>query len=125
MLVFDQFEELFTIGQAAEERRSGLRSFLEQLADLVENHLPAALEQRFEANPDLVEHFAYDRQDFRVLLCLREDYLPHLENLRQRLPSIAENRMRLTRLDGRQALEAVMEAARGLGSPALAGASGP
>ena len=42
-----------------------------------------------------------------MLLSLREDYLPDLESLRGRLPSIAENRMRLTRMTGVQALQAV------------------
>src|SRR5260370_40415433 len=41
-------------------------------------------------------------------MCLREDYVPHLESLRPSMPSIAENRMRLTRMNGLRALEAVV-----------------
>ena len=71
VLVFDQFEELFTLG------RAGPDQWLTELADLIENRAPAALEWRFEEAPELVEQFDFDRQDYRVLLCLREDYLPH------------------------------------------------
>jgi hypothetical protein len=73
----------------------------------VENRPPEVLERRFEDNPDLVKEFLFDDREGRVLLCFREDYLPHLESLRQSIPSITENRMRLTRMNGTRALEAV------------------
>ena len=47
-----------------------------------------------------------------MLISLREDYLPHLESLRQAMPSITENRMRLTRMNGTRALEAVANPGR-------------
>jgi tetratricopeptide (TPR) repeat protein len=119
VLVFDQFEELFTLGSAAPESRSRAALFHEELADLIENRAPAALELRFEEDTDLVERFIFDRQDHRVLLCLREDYFPHLEELRRRMPSITENRMRLTPMNGVQAFEAVTWAGDGLVSPAV------
>src|SRR5207244_457777 len=114
VLVFDQFEELFTLGSAGQESRSRTAPFHEELVDLIENRAPAALEQRFEEDAGLVERFIFDRQDYRVLLCLREDYLPHLEGSRARMPSIGQNRMRLTRMNGLQAFEAVIKAGDGL-----------
>jgi hypothetical protein len=108
VLVFDQFEELFTLGSAGQNGRSRTAPFEAALADLIENRAPAGLEQRFEEAPELVERFIFDRQDYRVLLCLREDYLPHLESLRGLIPSIGQNRMRLTRMNGQRALEAVV-----------------
>ena len=108
VLVFDQFEELFAIGQANEEGRSRTRLFLEQLADLVENRAPTVLVPRLKQNPQLVKQFAFDKDDHRVLICFREDYLPHLESLRQLMPSLGENRTRLIRMNGRRALEAVI-----------------
>jgi tetratricopeptide (TPR) repeat protein len=107
VLIFDQFEELFAIGQASEETRKRAAQFLTELADLVENRAPEALERRLEDSPELVGHFDFEDRDIRMLVSLREDYLPPLESLRQPMPSICENRMRLTRMSGMRALEAV------------------
>ena len=87
VLVFDQFEELFTIGHASEASRARCAALLEELADLVENRAPSVLEHRFDESPDLVERFVFDRQEYRVLLSLREDYLPPLEDIRARMPA--------------------------------------
>jgi tetratricopeptide (TPR) repeat protein len=107
VLVFDQFEELFAIGQASEETRRRAADFLTELADFVENRAPEALERRLDDSPELVKQFIFDNRGYRILVSLREDYLPPLESLRQSMPSIAENRMRLTRMNGMRALEAV------------------
>lgn len=107
VLVFDQFEELFAIGQASEATRSRAASFLTELADFVENRAPESLERRLDDAPELVKQFIFDDRDYRVLVSLREDYLPHLEGLRRVMPSITENRMRLTRMNGERALDAV------------------
>src|SRR5208283_4104454 len=61
-----------------------------------------------------VEAFDFTRGDYRVLLSLREDYLPHLEGLRAAMPSLMQNRQRLARLAGAQALDAVSKPAPGL-----------
>jgi formylglycine-generating enzyme required for sulfatase activity len=114
VLVFDQFEELFSIGQANEERRSRTALFLEQLADLIENRAPLVLVRRLEQNPQLVQEFDFEQDEHRVLICLREDYLAQLESLRQLMPSLGENRMRLTRMNGLRALEAVTNPGREL-----------
>ena len=107
VFVFDQFEELFAIGQASEATRKRAQLFLSELADLVENRAPAALELQLENSPELVKQFIFDDRDYRILVCLREDYLAQLEGLRHSMPSITENRMRLTRMNGTRALEAV------------------
>jgi len=117
VLVFDQFEELFAIGQASDETRSRATLFVTELADLIENRAPEALERRLEDSPELARQFSFDDRDYRVLVCLREDYLAHLESLRQSIPSISENRMRLTRMNGARALEAVANPGRDLITP--------
>src|SRR5512135_847643 len=48
LLIFDQFEEIFTLAQADDTGRQRARRFLEDLADLAENRPPAALEARIE-----------------------------------------------------------------------------
>ena len=44
-----------------------------------------------------------------MLIALREDYLAHLEALKGSMPSITQNRMRLARMTGAQALTAVLK----------------
>ena len=109
LLIFDQFEEIFTLGQADDAGRLRARQFLEDLADLVENRAPAALEARLEEDDSAMEQFDFARADYRVLIALREDYLAHLESVKDIMPSITQNRMRLARMNGAQALSAVVK----------------
>jgi WD40 repeat protein len=119
VLVFDQFEELFTQGRS-EESASRITAFFTELGDLIENRIPAGLRKSFEENSKRIKEFDFHRQDHRVLLSLREDYLARLEELRSVLPAILESRMRLKRMNGAQALEAVTEPGAGLILPSVA-----
>jgi len=78
VLVFDQFEEIFTQGLAGDDSRAASQGFLSELAELCENRPPEALEQAIESDPDLVEKFLFDRRDYRIVLALREDFLASL-----------------------------------------------
>jgi len=109
LLIFDQFEEIFTLGQADDAGRMRAKEFLEDLADLVENRPPAALEHRLEHDDNAAEAFDFARADYRILIALREDYLAHLEGVKGIMPSITQNRMRLARMTGAQALSAVVK----------------
>src|SRR2546430_10097193 len=57
---------------------------------------------------------------YGVLLCLREDFLPHLEGWRQAIPSLGRNRMRLLPMNRQQAYAAVHDTEPHLTSTALA-----
>ena len=109
LLIFDQFEEIFTLAQADDAGRKRANEFLAELADLVENRPPAALEARIEDDDKAAEDFDFARADYRVLIALREDYLAHLEGVKSIMPSITQNRMRLARMTGAQALSAVVK----------------
>lgn len=109
LLIFDQFEEIFTLAQADDAGRARAAQFIAELADLVENRPPRALEARLDDDDALIDRFDFARCDYRVLIALREDYLAHLEALKGSMPSITQNRMRLARMTGTQALEAVLK----------------
>ncbi|MBS0462669.1 MAG: hypothetical protein JSS41_09400 [Proteobacteria bacterium] len=109
LLIFDQFEEIFTLGQADDAGRERAKLFLDDLADLVENRPPASLEARIDNDEAAAEDFDFARADYRVLIALREDYLAHLESVKGTMPSITQNRMRLARMTGAQALTAVVK----------------
>jgi hypothetical protein len=109
LLIFDQFEEIFTLAQTDDFGRKRAAEFAEDLADLVENRAPKALEARMEQDDSAAERFDFTRSDYRILIALREDYLAHLEAFKAVMPSITQNRMRLARMTGGQALDAVLK----------------
>ena len=107
LLIFDQFEELFTLAQSDEAGRAKAALFVADLADLVENRAPRALEAAMLDDDAIAERFDFSRNDYRVLIALREDYLAPLEALKAQMPSITQNRMRLAPMTGVQAMAAV------------------
>ncbi len=121
LLIFDQFEEIFTLAQADDAGRLRAKRFIEDLADLVENRPPVALEARLDQDEAAAEDYDFARADYRILIALREDYLAHLESLKGVMPSITQNRMRLARMTGEQALSAVMQPGGRLVSQEVAG----
>jgi hypothetical protein len=108
LLIFDQFEEIFTLAQSDEFGRARAGRLIADLSDLVENRPPKDLEARLEHDDAAAERFDFARSDYRVLISLREDYLAPLESLKTSMPSITQNRLRLAPMTGTQALEAVL-----------------
>jgi len=102
VLAFDQFEEIFTLGQ----NRAAVEKFLTELADLVENYIPAAVRLRMETRGWTIP-FALDQPKCKVVLSLREDFVWRLDSLRKRMPSVMHNRLAISRMNGEQALLAV------------------
>ena len=122
LLIFDQFEEIFTLAQGDEAGRARAARFIEDLADLVENRPPRALEAKIEADESFSEQFDFARANYRVVMALREDYLAPLEGLKATMPSITQNRLRLAPMTGSQALAAVLKPGKHLVSEEVAGA---
>jgi hypothetical protein len=122
LLIFDQFEEMFTLAQSDEQGRARAARFVTDLADLVENRPPQELEARLDRDETAAERFDFGRSDYRVLIALREDYLAPLESLKATMPSITQNRLRLAPMTGTQALAAVLRPGKGLVSEEVAAA---
>lgn len=87
LLIFDQFEEIFTLAQGDDGGRQRAARFLDGLAELVENRPSPALEAQLEEDDTAIERFDFARSDYQVLITLREDYLAHLESLKGVMPS--------------------------------------
>ncbi len=122
LLIFDQFEEIFTLAQSDDFGRARAARFIAELADLVENRPPKELEAKFEEDETSAERFDFARSDYRVLIALREDYLAALEALKKAMPSISQNRLRLARMTGTQALTAVTQPGKKLVTEEVAAA---
>ncbi len=122
LLIFDQFEEIFTLAQSDEFGRARAARFIGELADLVENRPPRELQAQFDEDESVAGRFDFARSDYRVLIALREDYLAPLESLKGAMPSVSQNRLRLAPMTGEQALAAVLEPGKGLVSEEVAAA---
>lgn len=133
VLVFDQFEEVFTKGVGP---NLGERSlvFLRQLADLVENRLPVELNRilksssRKKADVDLRKElnrrYLGPRDSslppYRVVLSLRADYLYLFDRLTRMMPSAMKRRVELTPMTKAEALKAIQNPATHLIEPEVA-----
>ena len=104
ILVFDQFEEIFTLGRTIP---TVIAAFREDLSDLVENRIPATIARRLEdgtlSDLGLDAHL----MPYKVVLSLREDFLADLEEWRVTMPSLRRNRMRLLPMGSLAAMQAV------------------
>ena len=105
VLVFDQFEEIFTVGRQI----PSVDILIDELAALIQNWAPDSVRRAIEADPELACQYDFVRENCKVIFALREDYLPDLEDLRDRMPSVMANRMRLTRMTGAQARDVVLK----------------
>jgi WD40 repeat protein len=105
LLVFDQFEEVFTLGAQSENGKP----YLLEVEDLAEGRAPLALKRRIDENPALASRYRLNEHRYRVLVCLREDYLPELECRRASMPSALVSRYRLLPMSGEQAQKAILE----------------
>ncbi len=101
LLVFDQFEEIFTVGK---KNKQQINDFIIEITDLIENQVPVSVQEKFE---NKVIPFSFQKQNYRVIFSLREDYLPQLEKLNDLIPSIKKSRFRVSQMNRDQALEAI------------------
>ena len=108
VLVFDQFEERFTLGRQLADRDAEAEIFLMALSQLIENRPPPLLKTKFEVQADAVSDYDFEKHSCKVILSLREDFLAELENLRDLFPSVLENASRLKGMSEAQALEVVL-----------------
>ncbi|MBS0174642.1 MAG: hypothetical protein JSR64_11455 [Nitrospira sp.] len=108
VFVLDQFEEVFTL-ELDEHRR---RQSFEELGDLVQNRIPPSVARRLDQHDDLIDDIDQDSQSYRVLLSLREDFLPELEAWADLIPRLGSNRYRLMPMSREQALDAVLKTGR-------------
>jgi len=107
VLVFDQFEELFS--------RSGgnvdlIRRVFDDLADLIENRIPA--EVAAETEGERRSRLDLFTQRYRIVLSFREDFLPEMRTWEKQVPSLLRSYLRLEPMSRSGAIKAVEEAGR-------------
>ena len=128
LLVFDQFEEIFTL----EKNVHRVADFFSQLADLLNGIMPEYLspEETVTESEEIPQHknifkgirkrvqsseLNYLKEDeFRLIFSLREDYLSYLERNTSRIPSMKLNRYCLLPINEEQAADIIMKPLPGL-----------
>lgn len=107
ILIFDQFEEIFTLAKAS--TRFGDKEFdhfWQELADLIENSIPEKLKDLFLNHEEDIT-YNHKTQKTKVLFSFREEYLPEFESITAKIPSIKLSRFRLLPMNGKQAYEVI------------------
>lgn len=117
LFVFDQFEEVFTLGAG---NATAVAQFRTDLADLIENRMPAGLAARVQEHESASAGLSLDNQRYKILLSFREDFLPAMEGWKRDIPSLIRNRLRLLPMSGEQAFEAVNKTAPNLAPEPIA-----
>jgi hypothetical protein len=106
VLILDQFEELFTL--QSEEQRG---SFIGQLSYLIRGVRPSTSPLEEMSNGAWGSSKSDSPPEIRVVISLREDFLPYLEELADRIPEILHQRFRLRPLARIAASQALAEPA--------------
>lgn len=120
VIVLDQFEEVFTLGQRSECASARVAQFACDLESLIEHRPPEAVRERLELQPEDALKYDFQRQSVKFMLSLREDFLAQLDPWRARMPSLLTHRFRLERMTGAQALAVVGRAGHDLVGPEVA-----
>lgn len=128
VLVFDQFEEIFTL----QKNESIVKDFFDELAGLLNNVCPEYLLAStvetdsildLTTKPSLIKKgliesekkWDYiDETNLHVVISLREDYLSYLERNIEHIPTLKHNRYCLLPLNEDQAAEVIMQPLPGL-----------
>jgi hypothetical protein len=106
ILVFDQFEEIFTLAKTHPRWTNEMPAFWEELSDLIENNIPKKLEYQFLNHRDQIA-YNYKTQRTKIVFAFREEYLPEFETIASKIPSLKYSRFRLLPMNGHQAYEVI------------------
>ena len=115
VLLIDQFEEIFTLG-AGDER---VRDCFTELGDLCTNNIPQAVVDAMSDSEQGLS-FPSDDRNWRMVLSLREDFLPRLEEVSPDHLVFRQNRISVNVLTRDQALSAVIGPGREIVSETVA-----
>jgi WD40 repeat protein len=91
-----------------------------ELGDLAENRIPADLAARIGENEDVAGQFDLRSRNHKLLISLREDFLPDLEGWCKLIPTLGRSRARLLRLRISEAVDAVHDPASAMMTHELA-----
>ena len=116
VFLFDQFEELFA---HAGGRAGVVDDVFNGLADLIENRIPKSLAGESTSRA-VLSQLDLEARRCRVVLSLREDFLPEIESWKDRVPSLLRNRLRLLPMARAEAVQALQVVGTEVLAPGMA-----
>lgn len=136
LIVFDQFEEIFTL----ETDKKKVNRFFRQLADLINNVMPEDLSGKssevesqnssslhncgmLDLGLESFSQISYSYKsdsDYHLVFTLREDFLSYLERNTTDIPALKNNRYCLQPISDEQAAEIIMQPRPGLADTSVA-----
>lgn len=113
LLIFDQFEELFTYP------KSQIRAFGKALSEVLYSSVPDIYQQKLEESYRTGEHLLSEEElealyrplRLKVLVAIRSDKLSLIDQLKEFIPNMLSNTYQLQALQARQAEEAIIRPA--------------
>lgn len=117
VLVFDQFEETFTLTHGESSRNK----FLSELSDLVNGTMPEGLRttllKSFHSGEIDMKTMQWweEQPDLRIVLSIRSDFLHMIDGMSGRIPGILKNRYQLLPLNRDKARAAIVMPAEATG----------
>lgn len=106
VLVLDQFEKFFTVGKEYDQKYKD--NLIAELYWLIENQFPPSFKEKIlkANNKENISSFKI-QPEVRLIISLREDYLPHFTVLKKQIVSIDRTMFRIIHLNGKQAREII------------------
>ncbi|HZK80669.1 MAG TPA: hypothetical protein VFC46_06365, partial [Humisphaera sp.] len=109
VLIFNKFEELFSLGCATDETRQRTNEFLPHLIDLIDNRQPLEIRRQLLDGATESAQWNFEESGCKVVLCLRKEFVTDLDWLALRALS-DEKRLALGMLRGDVAVDSVARA---------------
>lgn len=103
VIFIDQFEELFTLNANCGE----VTAFFGMIQDLLRVIPQKGLSEALMQGDEQMQY--KEVPQFRIILSLREDFLPRLEDHSYHIPELRKNRIGVAALDGNQAMEVMLK----------------
>jgi conflict system STAND superfamily ATPase len=121
LLVFDQFEQMFTRHPTTSFTQEEIDAFVQDLTDLISGSAPAWLGA--EEAPDASRRYIFASAGCKTIFSFREDFLADVKRLQTLIPSVDRNALRLEPMRWTDAAVAVRRAGGRLLTPLPPGAA--
>lgn len=109
LIVLDQFEELYTLSA----KQDKIDDFFVQLSDLCDAKMPKKVKEKLNSQ-GIRSPYLEKNDGYRLVISLREDFLPRLEECSNEIPAFKHNRYSLQALTEEQAMEIVLNPGEGI-----------
>ena len=106
VLIFDQFEELFSYSVEQQE------VFRKQLAELFYTDIPQSVRAKLDTLSDEQRRYVAKPMNVKVVFAIRSDRMSLLDSMKDVLPAILHKRYELQSLTTKQARKAIVEPAK-------------